>query len=392
MRTNFQYQDENIVMVKGDTLAFNVEVFDDNDEPMLVDRADFTCKVNPVGEDVVFHKSLGAGIAQSSGFLTVRVAPADTIDADAGQYFYDLQLTVGDDVYTVKRGMLTLEQDVTHANEPSGYDWDLIDNKPFETIGDGLEVVDGALTADVGGSWSDISDKPFNSVGDGLTVDNGVLKGLIDAVPVSIANGGTGNTAGYIHTGQRANTNIGAYTTIEGSENTASGSHSHAEGYFNKCIGLYSHTEGISTEASGDCSHTEGRYTKANYSDQHVTGHYNSNKSNTLLEIGNGTADNARSNAFEVYQDGHINVNGDIYQNGGKIATGVFTTPVSALVGDTTATITDARLTTSSNVMVWGGTSSGAPFAYKTVTVTTGQAVIAFDALTEATDISLLIM
>lgn len=37
-------------------------------------------------------------------------------------------------------------------------------------------------------------------------------------------------------------------------------------------------------------------------------GKYNNNKETTLLEIGNGTSDTARSNAFEVYKDGHAEV------------------------------------------------------------------------------------
>lgn len=114
MRTNFNMENENITMVRGDTLSFNVEVTDENGEAVTVDSADFTCKKNAMGEENIFHKSLGAGIEQDGVLLTVRVAPNDTKDVEAGRYFYDLQLGVGDDVYTPMIGVLAIEQDVTN--------------------------------------------------------------------------------------------------------------------------------------------------------------------------------------------------------------------------------------------------------------------------------------
>ena len=133
----------------------------------------------------------------------------------------------------------------------------------------------------------------------------------------------------------------------------SAGTCSHAEGYNTKCInGFNSHSEGESTEARGANSHSEGQYTLAgitfmqkcchsegeytsaltSYSHaegshtitrnnvEHSQGKYNVSVSatttfgdsgNTLFSVGNGTADNARHNAFEIRQ------NGDIYCNNG---------------------------------------------------------------------------
>ena len=113
MRTNFQMENQNITMVKGDTLAFNAEVFYNDGEPVTVDSAYFTCKKRPASDDIVFQKSLEGGITQEDGLITVRIAPEDTIEADAGQYFYDFQIGVGNDIYTILIGMLSLEQNVT---------------------------------------------------------------------------------------------------------------------------------------------------------------------------------------------------------------------------------------------------------------------------------------
>lgn len=113
MRTNFQMQDQNITMVKGDTLAFNVQVFDDEGNPVTVDSAFMTCKKRPSDTEKVFQKSLNNGIEQSDGLMLVRVAPEDTQEADEGEYFYDFQIGVDDDVFTLMIGVLTLEQDIT---------------------------------------------------------------------------------------------------------------------------------------------------------------------------------------------------------------------------------------------------------------------------------------
>jgi len=112
MRTNFLMQNQNITMVKGDTLSFNVQVFDDAGEPMTVDSAFMTCKKMPTKTDIVFQKSLEDGISQEQGMMIVRVAPEDTKEADAGKYFYDFQIGVGDDIFTIMIGILSLEQDV----------------------------------------------------------------------------------------------------------------------------------------------------------------------------------------------------------------------------------------------------------------------------------------
>ena len=74
--------------------------------------------------------------------------------------------------------------------------------------------------------------------------------------------------------------------------------------------GEYSRQEGYNTTASGEGSHAEGFGTTASSNYQHVSGKYNvSDTNNTYAVIvGNGTADNARSNAFAVEWNGSINV------------------------------------------------------------------------------------
>ena len=54
------------------------------------------------------------------------------------------------------------------------YDWTKLIEKPFETLGDRLTVLNGSLNADIQ-SWNIIANKPFEDIGSGLTVINNVL-------------------------------------------------------------------------------------------------------------------------------------------------------------------------------------------------------------------------
>ena len=107
MRTSFNMDDMNITMIRGDTLAFNIQVDLDDD----LDSAYFTCRAN--FNNAVFQKSLGDGIEKVEPKLYfVRIAPEDTAEIDAGMYYYDLQISVGGNVYTVMLGLLEIVQDV----------------------------------------------------------------------------------------------------------------------------------------------------------------------------------------------------------------------------------------------------------------------------------------
>ena len=110
MRTNLE-------MISGDTLSFAFEVeFDE--APQKLEKADFTCKANFDDNDALFHKELEKGInfSKQDGtklYYIVRVAPEDTENLEAGMYYYDLQIELNGDVFTVLNGALKIESDVT---------------------------------------------------------------------------------------------------------------------------------------------------------------------------------------------------------------------------------------------------------------------------------------
>lgn len=102
--------DQNISMIRGDTFAFGVEIegLDQN-----LSSAYFTCRKSFDGE-IVFQKSLSHGISKvTTGQYRVRVAPEDTKQVEAGQYYYDLEIGANSDIFTILKGTLTIEHDVT---------------------------------------------------------------------------------------------------------------------------------------------------------------------------------------------------------------------------------------------------------------------------------------
>lgn len=121
---------------------------------------------------------------------------------------------------------------------------------------------------------------------------------------------------------------VGRYSHAEGRGSYAKGDYSHAEGQVTYARGLGAHAEGVESEANkyashaegnntiadGDNSHAQNEYTIAGKNGQTAVGTYNkrdssattTHPSNTAeygkysVIIGNGTADDARSNALTV--------------------------------------------------------------------------------------------
>ena len=105
---------KNLAMVRGDTLAFGFEYeFDDKSKEDL-DTCYLSCKLNPDDEEYIFQKSIGSGISKvDDNKYRVRVAPADTEDIDIGKYYYDLQISLNNDVFTILKGVLIVEREIT---------------------------------------------------------------------------------------------------------------------------------------------------------------------------------------------------------------------------------------------------------------------------------------
>lgn len=113
--------------------------------------------------------------------------------------------------------------------------------------------------------------------------------------------------------GGQSNTAYGSYSSVLGRKNIAYGNNEFISGSSNIACGSNSAVFGAKNKSKGNQNFTAGVLNTSDGNFQTVIGLCNDNKAGTLFEVGNGTyetVDNtttasSRSNAFEVYLDGH---------------------------------------------------------------------------------------
>lgn len=120
--------------------------------------------------------------------------------------------------------------------------------------------------------------------------------------------------SGSFSLNRKANTTIGDKSFAEGKDTTASGYASHAEGQ--------------ATIATSANSHAEGLHTTANHKSQHVFGEFNVSDDSTAAAkergkyveiVGNGNAEDRRSNARTLDWSGNEVLAGSVTANGGFV-------------------------------------------------------------------------
>jgi len=138
---------------------------------------------------------------------------------------------------------------------------------------------------------------------------NSVAMGFqtIASGPTSIAIGHqTWASGGYSTALGRITIASAESSTAMGYQTTASAFYSTAMGFQTTASGFSSTAMGRGTTASNSYSAAIGLFTKAKSPYSLVVGEYNdTTATNSLFEVGNGTADNARSNAMTVLQNGN---------------------------------------------------------------------------------------
>ena len=103
----------NLEMTKGDTFSFGLEIVDLGQE---IEEAYFTVKSN-YDDTPLFQKTLGNGIELdhiegNNYFYTIRIAPNDTRYLEPKKYYYDFEINVNGDTFTILIGILDIEFDV----------------------------------------------------------------------------------------------------------------------------------------------------------------------------------------------------------------------------------------------------------------------------------------
>lgn len=133
--------------------------------------------------------------------------------------------------------------------------------------------------------------------------------------------------------GYLAPTANGSYSHAEGCGTLTTSMYAHAEGKYTEARGVASHAEGNGQwanysgrygRARGDCSHVEGHCTIADSLSQHVQGEYNiaDTEGSAAIRgkyahiVGNGTSNNARSNAHTLDWQGNGWFAGSVFTGG----------------------------------------------------------------------------
>lgn len=150
-------------------------------------------------------------------------------------------------------------------------------------------------------------------------VTAGLKSGTTLGAKATAEGDGVEASAAYAHAEGKNTKASSTYAHAEGYSTQATAGSAHAEGESSKATGHHSHAEGGSTTASHQDSHAEGTGTKTGTGSQHVGGKYNVGKSTTLFEIGNGTSNNARANAFEIDTSGNVKAAGSIADGSGNV-------------------------------------------------------------------------
>ena len=110
------YYRNDIRHVKGDTFQSAVTVENLGQD---LESSYFTCRdsLND-NSKILFEKSLNNGITlveydeeNDIRKYAVRINPDDTKDLQSGTYFYDLQISVNSDIFTIMKGKFIIEQD-----------------------------------------------------------------------------------------------------------------------------------------------------------------------------------------------------------------------------------------------------------------------------------------
>ena len=154
--------------------------------------------------------------------------------------------------------------------------------------------------------------------------------------------------AGMVSSTQWDDDNVGDYSTAVGWNTIASAYACVAMGYNTTAEADFSIAMGSSTVASGETSVAMGRHTKAESYVSVALGRYNVGggtvnswvATDPLLEIGIGTADDARANALTVFKNGNFDFHSGNFLTTGTLGAGAIT-GTSFTIGDNTLATTE---------------------------------------------------
>jgi len=141
----------NIDTIRGDTLNIQLEFESDTVLDLTSEDFDitFSLKQSATAVPYVFQKDKTAVTEISDNIFMLRIAPEDTVDLVPGYYYYDIEVKLGEDIYTVAIGRMYIEVDITRPPV-------VLPEFPYPDLnGDGIiDVRDASL---VMAAWANLS-------------------------------------------------------------------------------------------------------------------------------------------------------------------------------------------------------------------------------------------
>lgn len=141
----------NIDTIRGDTLNIQLEFESDTVLDLSSEDFDitFSLKQFATAIEYVFQKDKTAVTEIDDNIFMLRIAPEDTVDLVPGYYYYDIEVKLGEDIYTVAIGRMYIEVDITRPPV-------VLPEFPFPDI-NGDNIVDSRDAMLVQTAWTNIS-------------------------------------------------------------------------------------------------------------------------------------------------------------------------------------------------------------------------------------------
>lgn len=125
------YYRNNIRHIKGDTFSSGLIIENLNQD---LDSVYFTCRDNlNDNSEILFESSLNDGITlveydehKDIRKYAIRIEPSKTKDLQSGTYYYDLEVGVNSDIFTIMKGKFIIEQDSTRHIEQNSIENEVI--------------------------------------------------------------------------------------------------------------------------------------------------------------------------------------------------------------------------------------------------------------------------
>lgn len=102
-------QIENLSIYRGDTYTFDISIVSDDGSPLDLTGSAVAMTIAPKGDYVPFSPDIDVQV----NVITITIQPHHTQGAKWRSAEYDVQITQGDTVTTVLRGLINMTWDIT---------------------------------------------------------------------------------------------------------------------------------------------------------------------------------------------------------------------------------------------------------------------------------------